>query len=159
MLVAFIAMIALSKGIIGGIGGLFGIEGLTLQVLLGYVFQPLAYLIGVPWSEAGIAGQMIGMKLAVNEFVGYLEFAQYLQADAAVMLSDKTKAIITFALCGFANLSAIAILIGGIGSMAPNRRSDIARLGMKAVIAGTLANLMSATIAGLFIDLSGVALV
>ena len=159
MLVAFIAMIALINGIIGGIGGLFGIEGLTLQVLLGYVFQPLAYLIGVPWSEAGIAGQMIGMKLAVNEFVGYLEFAQYLQADAAVMLSDKTKAIITFALCGFANLSAIAILIGGIGSMAPNRRSDIARLGMKAVIAGTLANLMSATIAGLFIDLSGVALV
>ena len=99
MLVAFIAMIALINGIIGGIGGLFGIEGLTLQVLLGYVFQPLAYLIGVPWSEAGIAGQMIGMKLAVNEFVGYLEFAQYLQADAAAMLNDKTKAIITLTFC------------------------------------------------------------
>lgn len=158
MLIAFIAVIALLNGIIGDIGELFGIEGLTLQILLGYLFQPLAYIIGVPWEEAGIAGQMIGMKLAVNEFVGYLEFAQYLQPDAAIQLGDKTKAIITFALCGFSNFSAIAILIGGIGSMAPNRRSDIARLGLKAVIAGTLANLMSATIAGFFIDLSGVAL-
>lgn len=158
MLIAFIAVIALLNGIIGDIGKLFGAEGLTLQILLGYLFQPLAYIIGVPWEEAGIAGQMIGMKLAVNEFVGYLEFAQYLQPDAAIQLGDKTKAIITFALCGFSNFSAIAILIGGIGSMAPNRRSDIARLGLKAVIAGTLANLMSATIAGFFIDLSGVAL-
>lgn len=158
MLIAFIAVIALLNGIIGNIGELFGAEGLTLQILLGYLFQPLAYIIGVPWEEAGIAGQMIGMKLAVNEFVGYLEFSKYLQPDAAIQLGDKTKAIITFALCGFSNFSAIAILIGGIGSMAPNRRSDIARLGLKAVIAGTLANLMSATIAGFFIDLSGVAL-
>ena len=101
---------------------------------------------------------MIVMKLAVNEFVGYLEFAKYLQPDAAVVLSEKTKAIITFALCGFANFSSIAILIGGIGGMAPNRRGDVARLGLKAVVAGTLANLMSATIAGLFIELSGVAM-
>ncbi|HGO5824296.1 TPA: NupC/NupG family nucleoside CNT transporter [Mannheimia haemolytica] len=158
MLIAFIAVIALLNGIIGGIGGLFGREDLTLQILLGYIFQPLAFIIGVPWEDADIAGQMIGMKLAVNEFVGYLEFAKYLQPDAAVQLSDKTKAIITFALCGFANISSIAVLIGGIGSMAPNRRSDIARLGLKAVIGGTLANLMSATIAGFFIGLSGAAL-
>ncbi|MFQ1015340.1 NupC/NupG family nucleoside CNT transporter [Avibacterium paragallinarum] len=158
MLIAFIASIALLNGLIGGIGGWFGYGDLTLQSLLGYLFQPVAFIIGVPWQDAEIAGQMIGMKLAVNEFVGYLEFAQYLQPDAAVQLSDKTKAIITFALCGFANFSAIAVLIGGIGSMAPTRRSDIARLGLKAVIAGTLANLMSATIAGFFIELSGSAL-
>ncbi|MFZ7236373.1 NupC/NupG family nucleoside CNT transporter [Avibacterium gallinarum] len=158
MLIAFIASIALLNGLIGGISGWFGYGDLTLQSLLGYLFQPIAFIIGVPWQDAEIAGQMIGMKLAVNEFVGYLEFAQYLQPDAAVQLSDKTKAIITFALCGFANFSAIAVLIGGIGSMAPTRRSDIARLGLKAVIAGTLANLMSATIAGFFIDLSGAAL-
>ncbi|MEG9533060.1 NupC/NupG family nucleoside CNT transporter [Mannheimia indoligenes] len=158
MLIAFIAVIALLNGIIGGIGGWFGHEDLTLQILLGYLFQPLAFIIGVPWEDADIAGQMIGMKLAVNEFVGYLEFAKYLQPDSVVQLSDKTKAIITFALCGFANISSIAVLIGGIGSMAPNRRSDIARLGLKAVIGGTLANLMSATIAGFFIGLSGAAL-
>lgn len=158
MLIAFIAVIALLNGIIGGIGGWFGREDLTLQILLGYIFQPLAFIIGVPWEDADIAGQMIGMKLAVNEFVGYLEFAKYLQPDSVVQLSDKTKAIITFALCGFANISSIAVLIGGIGSMAPNRRSDIARLGLKAVIGGTLANLMSATIAGFFIGLSGAAL-
>lgn len=158
MLIAFIAVIALLNGIIGGIGGWFGHEDLTLQILLGYLFQPLAFIIGVPWEDADIAGQMIGMKLAVNEFVGYLEFAKYLQPDSVVQLSDKTKAIITFALCGFANISSIAVLIGGIGSMAPTRRSDIARLGLKAVIGGTLANLMSATIAGFFIGLSGAAL-
>lgn len=158
MLIAFIAVIALLNGFIGGIGNWFGYEGLTLQILLGYLFQPLAFLIGVPWQDADIAGQMIGMKLAVNEFVGYLEFAKYLQPDAVVQLSDKTKAIITFALCGFANFRAIAVLISGIGSMAPSRRSDIARLGLKAVIGGTLANLMSATIAGFFIGLSGATL-
>ena len=158
MLIAFVGLIALVNGILGGVGGWFGYGDLTLQLIFGWVFKPLAYLIGVPWDESAIAGQMIGMKLAVNEFVGYLEFAKYLQPDTAVVLTEKTKAIITFALCGFANFSSIAILIGGIGGMAPNRRGDVARLGLKAVIAGTLANLMSATIAGLFIELSGVAM-
>ena len=158
MLIAFVALIALINGILGGIGGWFGYGELTLQSIFGWIFKPLAYLIGVSWQESGIAGEMIGMKLAVNEFVGYLEFAKYLQPDTAVVLSEKTKAIITFALCGFANLSSIAILIGGLGGIAPNRRGDIARLGLRAVIAGTLANLMSATIAGLFIGLSGAAL-
>lgn len=158
MLIAFVGLIALINGILGGVGGWFGYGDLTLQSIFGWVFKPLAYLIGVSWEESAIAGQMIGLKLAVNEFVGYLEFAKYLQPDTAVVLSEKTKAIITFALCGFANFSSIAILIGGIGGMAPNRRGDVARLGLKAVIAGTLANLMSATIAGLFIELSGVAM-
>ena len=158
MLIAFVGLIALINGILGGVGGWFGYGDLTLQSIFGWIFKPLAYLIGVSWDESAIAGQMIGMKLAVNEFVGYLEFAKYLQPDTAVVLSEKTNAIITFALCGFANFSSIAILIGGIGGMAPNRRGDVARLGLKAVVAGTLANLMSATIAGLFIELSGVAM-
>jgi len=158
MLIAFVGLIALVNGILGGVGGWFGYGDLTLQSIFGWVFKPLAYLIGVSWEESAVAGQMIGLKLAVNEFVGYLEFAKYLQPDTAVVLSEKTKAIITFALCGFANFSSIAILIGGIGGMAPNRRGDVARLGLKAVVAGTLANLMSATIAGLFIELSGVAM-
>ena len=151
MLIAFVGLIALVNGILGGVGGWFGYGDLTLQSIFGWVFKPLAYLIGVSWEESAVAGQMIGLKLAVNDFVGYLE-------DTAVVLSEKTKAIITFALCGFANFSSIAILIGGIGGMAPNRRGDVARLGLKAVVAGTLANLMSATIAGLFIELSGVAM-
>lgn len=158
MLIAFVALIALINGILGGIGGWFNMSELSLGLIFGWIFKPLAWIIGVPWQDAEVAGRMIGTKLAINEFVGYLEFTPYLAADAAVQLSDKTKAIITFALCGFANFSSIAILIGGLGGMAPNRRGDIARLGIKAVIAGSLANLMSATIAGLFIDLSGVAL-
>lgn len=158
MLIAFVALIALINGILGGVGGWFGYETLNLGQIFGWIFKPLAWVIGVPWEEAEIAGQMIGLKLAVNEFVGYLEFAKYLTPEAPVQLSDKTIAIITFALCGFANFSSIAILIGGIGAMAPNRRGDIARLGIKAVIAGSLANLMSATIAGLFIGLGGAVL-
>ncbi|MDG2949784.1 NupC/NupG family nucleoside CNT transporter [Exercitatus varius] len=159
MLIAFVALIALINGILGGVGGWFDMPELSLGMIFGWVFKPLAWLIGVPWEEANIAGQMIGTKLAINEFVGYMEFAKYLSPESAVQLGDKTKAIITFALCGFANFSSIAVLIGGLGGMAPNRRGDIARLGIKAVIAGSLANLMSATIAGLFIGLSGVALV
>ncbi|MFA9487248.1 MULTISPECIES: NupC/NupG family nucleoside CNT transporter [unclassified Mannheimia] len=158
MLIAFVALIALVNGILGGIGGWFGYGSLNLGQIFGWIFKPLAWVIGVPWEEAEIAGQMIGLKLAVNEFVGYLEFAKYLAPESAIQLSDKTIAIITFALCGFANFSSIAILIGGIGAMAPNRRGEIARLGIKAVIAGSLANLMSATIAGLFIGLGGAVL-
>lgn len=159
MMIAFVALIALLNGILGGIGGWFDLPELSLGMIFGWIFKPLAWVIGVPWDEAHIAGQMIGTKLAINEFVGYFEFSKYLSPESAVQLTDKTKAIITFALCGFANFSSIAVLIGGLGGMAPNRRGDIARLGIKAVIAGSLANLMSATIAGLFIGLSGIALV
>ncbi|MCK3657156.1 hypothetical protein A4G18_00090 [Pasteurellaceae bacterium Pebbles2] len=153
MLIAFIGLIALFNWGLDSLGSLFGVEGLSLQSIFGWVFKPLAYLIGIPWEESAVAGQMIGMKLAINEFVGYLEFTKYLGPEAPMVLSEKTKAIITFALCGFANFSSIAILIGGLGGMAPNRRGDIARLGLKSVLAGSLANLMSATIAGLFVSL------
>ncbi|MDP0057489.1 NupC/NupG family nucleoside CNT transporter [Glaesserella parasuis] len=155
MLISFIALIALINGVLGAVGGWFGYEGLNLGLILGWIFKPLAWAIGVPWNEAEVAGQMIGLKLAINEFVGYLEFAKYLGPEAPMALTDKTKAIVTFALCGFANFSSIAILIGSLGSMAPNRRGDVARLGIKAVVAGSLANLMSAAIAGLFIGIGG----
>lgn len=153
MLLAFVGLIAFLNGLIGGLGGWFGQEGWSLEAGLGYLFAPVAFLIGVPWSEATIAGSFIGQKLIVNEFVAYLNFSPYLAEDAAVVLSEKTKAIISFALCGFANLSSIAILLGGIGSLAPTRRSDIARMGLTAVLAATLSNLMSATIAGFFLSL------
>lgn len=164
MLLAFIALIALINGILGGIGGWFDYPQLSLELLLGWLFAPIAYLIGVPWSEATIAGSFIGQKLVVNEFVAFMNFGEYLKADADVIasgkqvLSDHSKAIISFALCGFANLSSVAILLGGLGGMAPNRRGDVARLGMKAVMAGTLSNLMSATIAGFFLTLGAAAL-
>ncbi len=154
MLLAFVGLIALVNGMLGGIGGWFGMPELTLELILGYVFQPLAFLIGVPWEDANIAGSFIGQKLILNEFVAYLGYVPYLGDAAPVILAEKTKVIISFALCGFANLSSVAILLGGLGSIAPNRRHDIARFGMRAVAAGTLSNLMSATIAGLFFSLS-----
>lgn len=159
MLLAFVALIALLNGILSGIGGWFDYPQLSMQLILGWVFSPLAWVIGVPWSEANVAGSFIGQKLIINEFVAYMNFGEYLKEDAVVaaaglqVISAHTKAIISFALCGFANLSSIAILIGGLGSMAPNRRHDIAQLGLKAVAAGTLSNLMSATIAGVFLAL------
>lgn len=159
MLLAFIALIALLNGILSGIGGWFDYPQLSLELVLGWIFAPVAFLIGVPWSEATVAGSFIGQKLVVNEFVAYLNLSSYLKPDDIVaasglqVLSTHTKAIVSFALCGFANLSSIAILIGGLGSMAPNRRQDIARFGMKAIAAGTLSNLMSASIAGFFLAL------
>ncbi|MCS2156809.1 NupC/NupG family nucleoside CNT transporter [Scandinavium sp. H11S7] len=159
MLLAFVALIALLNGILSGIGGWFDYPQLSMQLILGWVFAPLAWVIGVPWGEATVAGSFIGQKLIINEFVAYMNFGEYLKEDALVaaaglqVISDHTKAIISFALCGFANLSSIAILIGGLGSMAPSRRHDIAQLGLKAVAAGTLSNLMSATIAGVFLSL------
>ncbi|MBH9968951.1 NupC/NupG family nucleoside CNT transporter [Rossellomorea oryzaecorticis] len=146
MLLAFIALVALINGILGGIGGWFGADNLSIELILGYVFSPLAFAIGVPWSEAVTAGNFIGQKLVINEFVAYSAFAPQIED-----LSDKTVAIISFALCGFANISSLGILLGGLGKLAPNRRGDIARLGIKAVIAGALASLLSAAIAGMFI--------
>ncbi|MBO9130696.1 NupC/NupG family nucleoside CNT transporter [Bacillus sp. 165] len=146
MLIAFIAIIALINGLVGGIGGLFGYPDLSLQLILGYIFAPLAFVIGVPWEDAVTAGSFIGQKLILNEFVAFSEFAPIIDT-----LSQKTGAIITFALCGFANFSSIAILLGGLGGMAPSRRADIAKFGLRAVAAGTMANLLSATIAGMFI--------
>lgn len=147
MLLAFVALIALINGIIGWTGGLFGFENLTFEQILGYIMAPIAWAIGIDWSEAQLAGSFIGQKIVVNEFVAYLNFI-----ELSDQLSAKSQAIITFALCGFANFSSIAILMGGLGAMAPGRRKDIARLGLKAVCAATLANLMSAALAGLFLS-------
>lgn len=148
MLLAFISLIALMNGMVGTFGGYLGYDGVTIQQILGYVFAPLAFLIGVPWEEAMAAGSFIGQKLIVNEFVAYIDFIAIKET-----LSPHTQAIVIFALCGFANLSSIAILLGGLGAMAPSRRGDLARLGLKAVAAGSLSNLMSATLAGLFLSL------
>ena len=148
MLLAFIALIALLNTIVGGISGLFGYNNITIELILGYVFAPFAFIIGVPVNEMLQAGSFIGQKVVVNEFFAYVNFVEIKDT-----LSPVTQAIVTFALCGFANLSSIAILLGGIGSMAPSRRHDIAKLGMHAMLAATLANLMSAAIAGVFISL------
>ena len=153
MLIAFVGLIALLNGLTGYIGGFFDMPELTIQLILGYLFSPLAFLIGVPWHEAVVAGGFIGQKLVVNEFVAFVDFVGYLKehAGTAQQLSEHTQIIISFALCGFANLSSIAILLGGLGVLAPSRRQDIANMGMKAVLAASLANLMSATLAGLFL--------
>jgi CNT family concentrative nucleoside transporter len=145
MVLAFVALVALANGLLGGIGAWFGYPGLSFQSLVGYVFAPVMYLIGVPWSEAGTAGGLFGTKLVLNEFVAFIELGQ-LQA-----LNDRSRAIITFALCGFANFSSIAIQMAVTGGLAPNQRPMIAKLGIKALVAGSLANLMSAAFAGLLL--------
>ena len=146
MVLAFVALVALANGLLSGIGGWFGIEGLSFQRLLGYVFQPLMFLLNVPWDEAGRAGGLFGEKIVLNEFVAYIDLGKQ-----AAALSPRTVAVVTFALCGFANFSSIAIQMAVTGSLAPNQRPTIARLGMRALAAGSLANLMSAALAGLLI--------
>ncbi len=146
MLIAFISLIALVNLILGAAGGLVGFPDLTFQLILGYIFAPLMFLIGVPWEEAVRAGSFLGQKLVLNEFVAFANFAPNIGN-----FSDKATAIITFSLTGFANFGSLAILLGGLGGIAPNRRSEIAQYGIRAVLAGTLANLMSATIAGMLI--------
>ncbi len=148
MLLAFIGLIALLNGLIGWAGGLFGSENLSFQMILGYVFQPIAWTLGIPWNEANLAGSFIGQKMVVNEFVAYLDFLEN-QSE----LSPHSQAIVIFSLCGFANFSSIAILMGGLGALAPTRRKEIAQLGLKTVLAATLANLMSAALAGFYLSL------
>ncbi|GAA7538272.1 NupC/NupG family nucleoside CNT transporter [Helicobacter pylori] len=154
MLLAFVGMLALINGLLGVVGGFLGMEHLSLGLVLGTLLKPLAFMLGIPWSQAGIAGEIIGIKIALNEFVGYMQFLPYLGDNPPLVLSEKTKAIITFALCGFANLSSVAMLIGGLGSLVPKKKDLIVRLALKAVLVGTLSNFMSATIAGLFIGLN-----
>jgi CNT family concentrative nucleoside transporter len=143
MLIAFVALIALFNGIVGGLGGLVGIEELTLQKILGWIFAPVMYLISIPWAEAQAAGTLFGEKLVLNEFVAFSNMDDYL-----VGTSERTRAIVTFSLCGFANLASVAILLGGLGSLVPELKELIAKFGMKAVAAGSLSNLMSAALAG-----------
>jgi CNT family concentrative nucleoside transporter len=159
MLIAFIGLIALLNGLFGGVAGWFGYSGVTLESMLGHVFAPLAWMIGVPWENAPLAGNFIGQKIILNEFVAYSGLAPYLQDATAVqaaglqLLDPRTIAIVSFALCGFANLASIAVLTGGFSAVAPERRSEVARYGLRAVAAGTLSNLMSAAIAGIFLSL------
>ena len=146
MVLAFVALVALANGILGGIGAWFGYPGLSFQGILGVVFQPIMFLLNVPWSEAGAAGGLFGEKIVLNEFVAYIDLGKQ-----AAALSPRTVAVVTFALCGFANFSSIAIQMAVTGGLAPNQRPTIARLGLRALLAGSLANLMSAALAGLLI--------
>jgi len=145
MVLAFVALVALANGLLTGVGHWFGIDGLTFQRLLGYAFAPLMYLLNVPWNEAGIAGGLFGEKIVLNEFVAYIALGK------DTTLSAHTVAVVTFALCGFANFSSIAIQMAVTGSLAPNQRPTIARLGLRALLAASLANLMSAAFAGLLL--------
>ena len=148
MVLAFVALVALANGILGGIGGWFGYPGLSFQLILGTVFAPVFWLLGAPdWAESLRAGGLFGTKVVLNEFVSFIDLGK------ATDISAHTKAIVTFALCGFANFSSIAIQMAVTGGLAPNQRPVIARLGLKALAAGSLSNLMSAALAGLFLSL------
>ena len=160
MLIAYIGLIALLNGIVGGVGGWVGMPDLSLELILGKLFSPVAYLIGVPWDQASLAGSFIGQKMILNEFVAYINLSPYIKDAASIaasggqVLDPRSLAIVSFALCGFANFSSIAILVGGFGAIAPERRSEVARYGMRVVACATLSNLMSANIAGFFLSLT-----
>ncbi len=147
MLMAFVALVAMLNAMLGGLGGLIGIDGLSLQMILGFLLRPLAWVMGVPWADTAYVGSLVGMKVSLNEFVAYAQFASDL--NGAQVLNPRSAIILTYALLGFANFSSIAIQIGGIGGLAPERRKDIAALGLRAMIAGNLAAFISACIAGM----------
>ncbi|MBP7663709.1 MAG: NupC/NupG family nucleoside CNT transporter, partial [Shewanella sp.] len=146
-LLAFVSVIALLNGMLGAVGEWFGYQ-LSFEFLLGYLFAPMAWLLGIPWHEAITAGSLIGQKIVVNEFVAFIQLMK-----VEDQLSAHSQAVVTFALCGFANISTMAILIGGLGSMVPERREFIARNGFRAIAAGVFANLMSAAIASVILSL------
>ena len=147
IVLAFVGLIALTNSLLEGLGNQFNIDNFSLEIILGYLFKPVAFILGIPWTEAQLAGNLIGQKLVFNEFLAYATFTEEIEN-----FDTKSQAIITFALCGFANFSSIGIILGGLGSMIPSRKSEIAQLGIKAVCAGFLANLMSAAIAGFFLS-------
>lgn len=147
-LVAFISVIALLNGMLGDIGALFGVKDLSFQLILGYVFSPVALLIGVPWADAITAGSLIGQKVVMNEFVAFIDLMKVKDT-----MAPHSVAVVTFALCGFANVTTLAILIGGMGSLIPERRPFIAKYGARAVMAGVLANLMSGAIVSIILSL------
>ncbi|MXP25011.1 NupC/NupG family nucleoside CNT transporter [Altererythrobacter indicus] len=149
MVLAFVALVALANGLLGWVGSWFGYPDLSFQLIVGTVFAPVMYLLGIPWQEAQIAGGMFGTKIVLNEFVAFIQLGNM----GPEVLSDRSRAIITFALCGFANFSSIAIQMAVTGGLAPNQRPVIAKLGLRALAAGSLANLMSAALAGIFLQL------
>ena len=152
--IAFIALIAMINAPLTWLGEITGLQEtlgrpLDLATIFGFVLAPIAWVIGVPWADAGVVGSLIGQKVVINEFVAYLQLAEIVNGRVeGVGLSDEGRLIATYALCGFANFSSIAIQIGGIGGLAPDRRQDLARFGLRAVLGGTIATLMTATIAG-----------
>ncbi len=148
LLISFVALIALLNGIIGSVGSMVGIDALTLEGIIGYLLAPLTFLMGVPWSEAVTAGSIIGQKIAINEFVAYINYL-----DIAQQMSEKTQAIVVFSLCGFANIGSLAMVVGGISAMCPDKRDLISSIGPRVLLASILANLMSGTIAGALISL------
>jgi len=148
MLIAFVALIALLNSIFIMLGSVMGIENLTMQKILGWIFSPIMFLLNIPWSEAQAAGALFGEKLILNEFVAYSHLTEYLSG-----MSERTIVIMTFALCGFANFASIAILMGSVGILIPNKKEFIASYGLKAVLAASLANLLSASFAGILFGL------
>ena len=148
MLIAFVGLIALCDGLVGYVGGLIGHPGASIQAILGWVLAPLAWLLGVPWEKAALVGGAIGQKIAFNEFLAYATLSPTLKGGG---LDPRSTAIVCFALCGFANLASIAIQLASFSSLVPERRAEVARYGLRAILAGTLSNLTSAAIAGLFI--------
>ena len=149
MVLAFVALVALANGMLAGVGGWFGQDNWSFQGAVGALFAPVMFLIGIPWGESGVAGGLFGTKIVLNEFVAFIDLGN--AAGPAAALSERSRAIVTFALCGFANFSSIAIQLAVVGNLAPNQRPVIARLGLKALLAGSLANLMSAALAGLML--------
>ncbi len=148
MLLAFTALLSMLNGIVGGLTGLIGLDGVSLETILGWLFAPIAFLIGIPWEEATVVGNLLGQKVILNEVIAFAKLVSLEQP-----LSPDSRTIAIFALCGFANLAAIAIVLGGLGTMVPARKAEISRLGLKAVLAGALCNLMSAAIASVLLSL------
>ena len=149
MVLSFVALVALANGLLSGAGALVGVEGLTFQSILGWIFSPVMFLLGIPWEEAQVAGGLFGTKIVLNEFVAFIELGGY----GTDVLGPRSRAIVTFSLCGFANIASIAIQIAVIGGLAPSQRPVVARLGPRALAAGSLSNLMSAALAGLMLPM------
>ena len=148
MLLAFVALIALLNDLLGAIGAAVGVADLSMQRLLGIALAPIAFLLGVPWHDAAQVGALLGVKTVLNEFIAYRELALLVEADA---LAPRSAVIASYALCGFANFGSLAILLGGIGGLAPSRRPEVASLGLRAILSGTLAAFMTACVAGMLL--------
>lgn len=161
MLIAFLALLALVNGVLGWAGGRVGMPQLSLEWIFSRIFSPVAWLVGVPWADCGTVGVLLGKKIALNEFIAYADMKVLLDNAAAVargaapgplpVLSERGVVLGTYALCGFANISSVAIQIGGIGGIAPTRQGDLAKLGVRALVAGTLVNLANACVAGILL--------
>jgi CNT family concentrative nucleoside transporter len=150
MLIAFLALIALANGMLGWVGAWFD-QTWSLQAIFAWMFSPIAWIMGIPWEDCGISGTLLGEKMVANEFIAYSHLSEYMKPEAAEQLSPRSVAILTYALCGFANFSSIGIQIGGIGGLAPERQGDLAKLGLRAMFGGALANFMTACVVGIML--------